>query len=226
MGTIADKLLYLAETKNEIKKAINTKRIKVTETTSFRDYAKHIKPQLQKKEITPGAENVIVSYDANFDGLEEVAVKGDANLKPENIKDGVRIFGVLGTHEGEGGGGVGMPEEYQELFPLAETLCGNEYANVMIAENDEYITFAFLTDAYAITDYDAATTQFHSVGWYSCNYTKADATWEFLNYTSVESPGGNFAKNIKFADCYIEYNGMTLFPVGINNYPDTVAIDY
>lgn len=36
-----------------------------------------------------------------------VTVKGDSNLKAENIKKDVTIFGVKGTYEGSGGGGGG-----------------------------------------------------------------------------------------------------------------------
>lgn len=42
MGTIVDKLNYLAETKAEIKKAINDKGVKVRDDDTFRSYAEKI----------------------------------------------------------------------------------------------------------------------------------------------------------------------------------------
>ena len=174
--------------------------------------------------------NIQQKIDSRTEKLQAILAGANARVTAKNGTAASNLNGlpdaIDSIPEGGGGGGVGMPEEYQALFPTAETLCNNEYVNAMIAENDKYITFAFLTDAYAITAYNVATTEITAYGWYSCNYTKADGMWEFFNYSSVESPGGNFAKNIRWADCYIEYNGMTLFPVGMNCYPDTVAIDY
>lgn len=53
--------------------------------------------------ITPGTtEQVAVASGRYTTG--DVKVAGDANLVPENIAEGVSIFGVTGTHSGGGGG--------------------------------------------------------------------------------------------------------------------------
>ena len=56
--------------------------------------------QLQEKTVTPTKEGSSVAPDSGFDGLSKVTVNGDNNLVPENIKEGVSIFGVEGTNVG------------------------------------------------------------------------------------------------------------------------------
>lgn len=51
---------------------------------------------LQEKQVTPTAEAVEIVPDEKFAGLSKVTVLGDAQLKGENIKSGVTIFGVSG----------------------------------------------------------------------------------------------------------------------------------
>lgn len=58
---------------------------------------------LQEKEVTPSAEEQIVTPDRGNTALSKVIVTGDADLIAANIKRNVEIFGVKGTYTGEGG---------------------------------------------------------------------------------------------------------------------------
>lgn len=53
--------------------------------------------------ITPGTSNKTIASGRYLTGTQ--TIKGDSNLKAENIKSGVSIFGVAGSYEGSGGGG-------------------------------------------------------------------------------------------------------------------------
>lgn len=54
--------------------------------------------------ITPGMTAQQIPAGKYLSGAQTIA--GDANLKAENIAEGVSIFGVTGTHSGGGGGGA------------------------------------------------------------------------------------------------------------------------
>lgn len=54
---------------------------------------------------TPTTSNQTIAAGTYCSGVQ--TIKGDANLKAENIAEGVSIFGVTGTHSGGSGGGSG-----------------------------------------------------------------------------------------------------------------------
>lgn len=54
---------------------------------------------LQSKSVTPGKSTKTIEPDDGFDALSSVVVAGDGDLLPENIRQGVNIFGVDGTYE-------------------------------------------------------------------------------------------------------------------------------
>lgn len=56
--------------------------------------------KLQTRLITPTGKVFTVGPDSDYDGFSSVTIAGDQNLIPENIKSGVEIYGVTGTHLG------------------------------------------------------------------------------------------------------------------------------
>lgn len=58
-------------------------------------------PVLQEKTVTPETLPTVIGADEGYDGLSQVTVNPDAQLKAENIRSGKSIFGVAGVFEGE-----------------------------------------------------------------------------------------------------------------------------
>lgn len=60
------------------------------------------RPELVEITLTPAAEDVIATPNIG-EAFSKVTIEGDTNLTPENIAEGVSIFGVEGAHKGGGG---------------------------------------------------------------------------------------------------------------------------
>ena len=58
-------------------------------------------PVLQEKTITPETLPTVIGADEGYDGLSQVTVNPDSQLKAENIRSGKTIFGVEGSFVGE-----------------------------------------------------------------------------------------------------------------------------
>ena len=75
-------------------------------------------------EYTPTTTDIHISSDCWLNGTQ--VIKGDSNLKAENIKSGVKIFGVTGSFEGSATGGsanisFGVVDENGKFQPLDGT---------------------------------------------------------------------------------------------------------
>lgn len=57
-------------------------------------------PTLQEKTVTPETLPTVIGTDEGYDGLSQVTVNPDAQLKAENIRSGKTVFGVTGIFEG------------------------------------------------------------------------------------------------------------------------------
>lgn len=87
-------------------------------------------PTQKGKLITPGTTEQL-AVDEGLFTVGPVGVAGDANLVPENIAEGVSIFGVVGTHAG--GGGV-------ETVNVTFTIYGNGTIHYMGTEGVAELT--------------------------------------------------------------------------------------
>lgn len=58
-------------------------------------------PVLQEKTVTPETLPTVIGADEGYDGLSQVTVNPDAQLKAENIRSGKTVFGVTGAFTGE-----------------------------------------------------------------------------------------------------------------------------
>lgn len=83
-------------------KTRGTEKLPWDETTGFASSVSAITPRNQSKTVTPKASSQTVKPDSGYDGLSQVTVNGDSNLKAANIAKGVNIFGVTGTLESGG----------------------------------------------------------------------------------------------------------------------------
>ena len=70
-----------------------------------------IDAKLQNKEVTPDTLPQTIKPDEGFDGIREITIEKDEELRPENLKEGVNVFGTIGTMKPE------KPEQEKTVTP-------------------------------------------------------------------------------------------------------------
>lgn len=133
MGTIADKLAYLAESKEQIRQAIERMGVSVPSNTPFRQYGEKIEgiPRKAAQTYMPGTKNQTIEAGQYLTGNQTIT--GDANLLPENIVSGKSIFGVEGSAPGKG-----VAVFKNKSASLSVTPYGTSDVSFNIGKNAEY----------------------------------------------------------------------------------------
>lgn len=113
MSSILTKIKSIYNTKELIRGAINSKGQYVGDDEPFRTYADKIleiessgssSSDYKLKTIdakATGEEFVINATDKSCYGFSSVVVAGDENLVADNIREGVKVYGVKGAYRGE-----------------------------------------------------------------------------------------------------------------------------
>ena len=177
---------------------------------------------LQSGTATPTGKTFTLKPDEGFDGFDSVTVEGDANLEPQNIAEGVTIYGVEGTLKI--GAASSLPSEYEPYLEHAKLLYTGEYENIAVSENNEYLNIIFMTSGFKVVGYKSDTTQFSAQGWVLCRYQKSGQNWDVTdNRSTANEYGFNYVKNIRFSTIPWEYNGAVIWPMSSSGGGGTVA---
>lgn len=107
------KLKAIENTKKLIRSAIENKGGSISDSDPFRVYADKIlefevisgsaSDKFKTLNVKPtGEEFVITAEEKNCSGFNSVTVAGDANLVPDNIRSGIKVYGMTGNYRGEG----------------------------------------------------------------------------------------------------------------------------
>ena len=128
-----------------------TENNKTYDVTTFADAEVNIQLEeveevkLQSKAVTPNADGWTVEPDTGYTGLSKVTVSGDSDLRAENIKKNVNIFGVTGTYEGEVNSGSSSGDiiygDEIEVDSLSELHSWNKYSISGLVETNETNVF-------------------------------------------------------------------------------------
>lgn len=98
--------------------------------------------KLQKKDVTPTADDIVLKPEEDYYGFSEVTIEGDPHLVPENIVEGVDIFGVTGTAVVHDSSDSGDYDQTMFVMPFSklifEEIDSGELSDIKKLQKDGY----------------------------------------------------------------------------------------
>lgn len=134
--------------------------------------------ELQSKIVTPGKIAQIIKPDSGYDGLSQVTVNGDTDLVPGNIKSGVNIFGVDGSYEGSGGGGLTVATGTTTSGAIETGLSSISY---LVLYKDSISTTGLVQAVYVASDGTSHMTTCDSYSSYFKSFSASTSTADTTN---------------------------------------------
>lgn len=151
-------------------------------------------PSQAGKTVTPSA-NEQTAVDSGVYTTGAVKVAGDANLKAENIAEGVSIFGVEGTHAGGGGthkvrvvnvsDGAGCVEVFDEALDGFIPLEGEETEYVI----DAIDVLRFRNTVHLLSPFEAKVCLKNGDDIWSNGGTAVKGAWSYVDLKFVVATG-------------------------------------
>jgi hypothetical protein len=228
--SIRDKLIRLDQTKHNQSGALF--RPASSDWTTYPDL---LRERLQyigdgsyfqsSKTVEFDPSGMTVTPDFPYDGLLEVILKGDPNFKPENIINGVSIFGVSGCAKPV------ILTEYPSYLPIAE----EEFDNMMLdydpqapiddkfvlVDNNGNIIVGYMygtntSTEFHVTSYRPETTEFTACGWVCLTYYidgEKSGNIILSDYRDDASTGGNYLIGMRSCSrSELYYAGLEIWP--------------
>ena len=115
--------------------SIDGNKVRITVAGYFEQQTIEVGTEQGGTTYTPGTTYMTIPAGTYLSG--DVIIKGDANLIPDNIAEGVTLFGVAGTHAGGGGGGafsVVKVTEYSPYVPAYPARVGYNIVSLTIRD--------------------------------------------------------------------------------------------
>lgn len=159
----------------------------------------------ESKTVTADPAGKTILPDEGYSGMLKAIIAAEPNFQPWNLVDGIEAWGITGTAKPAVSTAppTNLPVDKDDADTAYEGQTGaapTETDYFVCVDNDGNITYWYLSDDFTITSYDPITTEFKTTGAIRMAYHttgESAGTWTLDDFTSAESGGWNYLKNIR-----------------------------